>query len=441
MKRVITLLMAAVMLIGTAGLASAVEFKASGHMHIIMGVQDNGSINSTAASFDKDVKEDNFYAATRFRPKLTMTAEGVTAVFEAQQHQFLWGDNERTGTSNMKADVRVRNAYIDFKIPSTIVSLKMGFQQLSLPSIWGHPIFDTRVGGVVATIPVNDQIAIAAFYARPQHNNDASTLPDRNKNSVDMYGLLLPLDFGMVKATPYFVYAKVGADSGALGTTPTVNADYMVGGANVEVAATDALSIKVDGIFTSISSDTDTVANKNIDDIGTGYHFALAVDYEMPFGTPGVFGWYSSGSDDDGKDRFYSPGYTDGFGPTTLGFEGYNTFWNGAWVGTTGMATMGVGLQVADMSFIDSLKHTVRVAYIKGTNDMKNNADAGYESWSKDDSFIEINLDSTWAIYENLAAVVEMGYLINDIDKGGELGSEYGDDNAWRGQVTFRFTF
>lgn len=439
MKRIITLLMAAVMVIGTAGLASAVEFKVSGHMHLLFGVKDN----DIDTGFNKDVPEDNFYAAQRFRPKLTMTAEGVTAVFEAQQHQKYWGKDLPVG-GNPDADVRIRQAYIDFKLPSTPVSIKAGYQQLDLPSIWGHPVFQARVGAVVATIPFNDQVALAAFWARPADDlsvTDTTVTPpvttkaDASHNSVDMFGALLPLNFNTVKATPYFVYTRAGEMF--YSSSEKEHATLLVGGVNLEILPTEALSIKVDGIFTHVSAET-----KSIDDIGFGWMLAAAVDYELPWGTPGVFAWYATGEDDDGEGAFQSV-KTDGFGPTSWGFEGYNTFDLGAQIGTSGRATWGAGLQIADISFVDSLKHTVRVAYIQGTSDKEHGnvkRPGIWESWTEKDSFIEFNLDSTWSVYENLAAVVELGGFIPDM---GSTSKDAGweDDFAWRAQLTLRFSF
>lgn len=439
MKRITTLLMAAVMVIGTAGLASAVEFKASGHMDIAMGVEDN----TPDSQFDKDRAEDNFYAAQRFRPKLTMTAEGVTAVFEAQQHQAYWGSDWPVG-NNPNVSVRIRQAYIDFKVPSTPVSLKVGYQQLNLPSIWGHPVFEARVGGALATIPFNDNMALAVFYARPAEDREGAIdgTVDPSHNSTDMYGALLPMDFGTVKATPYFVYSKVGVDSSA----PNPAGGYslsgdndilMVGGVNLGFQPTDALSLKFDAIVTDYDSDVD------VRDYGTGFMFAAAVDYEMPFGTPGFFGWYATGKDDDGEKALFSY-QTDGFGPTTMAAAGAFTFTNDSWVTVNGVSTWGAGLQIADMSFVDSLKHTVRVAYIQGTADKDLEARTfidGSNDWTEKDSFITFDVDSTWSIYENLAAVVELGGLIPDL--GSDAKDNYGfeDDFAWRAQLTFRFSF
>lgn len=479
MKRVITLLLAAVMVIGTAGLASAVEFKASGHMQIVMGVKDN----TVETGFNKDVAEDNFYAGQRFRPKLTMSAEGVTAVFEAQQHQAFWGSDWPVGgnpgiSGGDNSAVRIRQAYIDFKLPSTPVSLKVGYQQLNLPSIWGNPVFEARVGGVVASIPFNDQVALNLFYARPKQNDvsyarvektpgkyETVALNDASSNSTDMFGAILPLDFGTVQFTPYFVYAKVGYDNSShLGGTPGVpvtnvhirgtNDRLMIGGLNLEVLPVDALSIKFDAIVTNYKSDADNYYGSVADpatgefrDYGTGWMLGAAIDYEMPWGTPGAFAWYMSGADDKGEGALYSVA-ADGFCPTSFGLDGYNSFDLGDQVSVNGVGTMGLGLQVADMSFIDSLKHTVRVAYIRGTND-KDYKDASrksvkragdYPNWTEKDSFFEVNLDSTWSIYENLAAVVELGGLLPDL--GSQTKKEgYEDDFAWRAQVTFRFSF
>lgn len=474
MKRVITLLLAAVMVIGTAGLASAVEFKASGHMQIVMGAKDN----TVETGFNKDVAEDNFYAGQRFRPKLTMSAEGVTAVFEAQQHQAFWGKDWKSGGnpdisgsgSGGNGAVRIRQAYIDFKLPSTPVSLKVGYQQLNLPSIWGNPVFEARVGGVVASIPFNDQVALNLFYARPDQdavsysrvlkaNGKYEYEPniDPSSNSTDMFGAILPLDFGTVQFTPYVVYAKIGEQKAGsvAGNIKGTNDQLIVGGLNLEILPVEALSIKFDAIVTNYKSDADNWKNNSATyaeyggfrDYGTGWMVGAAIDYEMPWGTPGAFAWYMSGADDKGEGALVSVA-SDGFCPTSFGFDGYNSFTLGDQVSVNGVGTMGLGLQVADMSFIDSLKHTLRVAYIRGTNDKDQKNIAGgkskrgglYPMWTEKDSFFEVNVDSTWSIYENLAAVVELGGLLPDL--GSQTKKDgYEDDFAWRAQVTFRFSF
>lgn len=434
MKRVIILLMASVMVLGAVSLASAVEFKASGHMMMLFGVQDN----LWNTKYDKDASEDNFYAGLRFRPKLTIKGEGATAVFEAQSHQSYFGDTWTTNSP--KIDFRVRNAYIDFKLPGTPVSLKTGFQQLALPSIWGHPVFHTRVGGALATVPVNDQIAVAAFWARPLDGLGT----DSAHNSVDLFGVLAPMKFGGIGVTPYVVYGRVG---GAVNKDNTHD-QLIVGGANIN-ANVSGFIVKVDAIITHFSSDTDATAALSAatgkdfaavprGDIGLGWMIALEAGYKMSFGTPALMAWYSPGADKDGEGMLWtvkSNDFTDGFSPTSLGYDGSSAWDIDHQWGYTGANTMGIGLKVSDMSFVDSLKHTFRVVYVMGTADDKlSKTRSTRDFWTEDDSMIEVNLDSTWNMYENLAAIVEIGAMKTDTER-------YEDDLGWRAQVNFNFKF
>lgn len=427
MKRVITLLLAASMILGAASIASAaVNFKASGQLQTTLGVQDNNGWN-------KDAKEDNFHAYSRFRPRLTMTAGAAKAVYELQVQNDVWGrdgyDANSAKNTSPNAQYRTRLMYVDFDIPSTKVNLKAGIQQLTLPSIWGHPVYNARSGAVLATIPVTDEIAIQAFYSRPWDKKPGGAI-DPNYNSTDMYGVMAPLNFGMASVKPYFVYVRGGLNSGVPGgTSVNDSATMLIGGANIAIMPNDSLSVKVDALFTNLSSDVDAV-----DNIGMGWMVAFAVDYAMPFGTPGLLGWYSPGADDEGKDYLHSL-KTGGFSPTSLGYADNYGMGSGERIGTSGANSMGIGLQVADLSFLDGIKHVARVAYVMGTADKKFAATSTNDFWTEDDSFIEFNFNTTWAMYENLTCVAELGAILPDIDKGDR------EDTHLLGNVSFRFSF
>ena len=121
---------------------------------------------------------------------------------------------------------------------------------------------------------------------------------------------------------------------------------------------------------------------------------------------------------------------------------------------------------MADISFIEDLSHTLRFAYYRGANGheliekgyvtSRNGLMRGVSNDSRyatdpfyltdKDSVIEVNFDHKYKIYENLTAVVELGYLHRHADK--DVGkhqtlSERSDknDDAWKAQVNLQYSF
>ena len=118
-----------------------------------------------------------------------------------------------------------------------------------------------------------------------------------------------------------------------------------------------------------------------------------------------------------------------------------------------------MGLQIADVSFVEDLKHTFRVAYWGGTNspsmvkymgsavawdDTTAAQDGPY--LTTNDGLLEFNLVNSWQIYENLEANLELGYIINMMDKDTWDKSYVSDRNwskqdAWKAQLIFAYSF
>jgi hypothetical protein len=170
----------------------------------------------------------------------------------------------------------------------------------------------------------------------------------------------------------------------------------------------------------------------------------------MSMMTPGLFAWYGSGDDDDagnGSERM--PYISPDFGPTSFGFDKPGApIATDSLLSVSGAGTWGVGLQLADISFIENLKHTLRVAYIKGTNDAdlvkglatKSPATDGNGLYLTDeDSAWEVNFDHTYNIYENLALIVEMGYIKLDVDEDTWGSAEY--DDAMKLGFNLKYSF
>lgn len=200
------------------------------------------------------------------------------------------------------------------------------------------------------------------------------------------------------------------------------------------------LSVKLDAMYGSVDGD-DEESDRS------GWLVIGAVDYKMDMMTPGIFAWYASGDDDDdtnGSERM--PYISPDFGPTSFGFDKVGApIATDSLLSVSGTGLWGVGVQLANISFVENLKHTVRVVYMEGTNDEDmasvatlNPASNGLYLTDKD-SAIEVNFDHFYKIYDNLDLIVEMGYIKLDVDE-----DTWGDDDfsdAWKLGFNLKYSF
>jgi hypothetical protein len=212
--------------------------------------------------------------------------------------------------------------------------------------------------------------------------------------------------------------------------------------------------------------------NGHLDTIGTrGWFLVSTLDYKMDWGTPGIFAWWASGDSKAGVNgdmmgRMPVMSGDTGFSPSHFGFRGAEPWISSrGWVANTGVGTWGIGLQIANMSFVEDLKHTIKLLYYRGTNDAEIIRDAGGAGHdvarllsrsgaypelylTTKDRVWEINFDHEYKIYENLTALLELGYLHLGLDsdvwgsnRGGQRDQNKTSDHAWKAQLQFRYSF
>ncbi|MBQ7585926.1 MAG: outer membrane homotrimeric porin, partial [Desulfovibrionaceae bacterium] len=328
-------------------------------------------------------------------------------------------------------------------------------------------------------------------------------------DNIDFFGITVPLTFEGFEITPWAMYGMIGKNSlddvhgwneDGQGITATdgdmqntlfaalpdqyltsnfrrkgrAYADAFFAGLPINITAFDPLNIEFDVNYGYVSGvgRTDVTDYKNglikkADSRREGWLIKALVEYKMDWGVPGIFGWYSSGDDGNAKNGSERMPSIAGAGNFTsfMGCAGTD-FWAD---GTKGLfyennmtyaGTWGVGLQVRDMTFLEDLSHTFRVAYWGGTNspDMVkyvNNSGAGMSNvtfdgpyLTKNDGLVEFNLDNTYQIYENLAVNLDLGYIINCYDRGTWSrrwtkgnGNGMSKHDAWKAQLTFAYTF
>jgi hypothetical protein len=409
--------------------------------------------------------------------------------------------------------VEVRRAFIDWIVPNTDLRVRMGLQGMALPSYtFETAVFNHDVAAVNLSYKVNDNVSIFAFWARP-FNDNAITNTNAGRwnystnymDNADAFGLGIPLTFDGFKITPWAMLSFIGPNTlanaagdatnstgqgltpafystgnyytwdrgpwdsrgrftgdpfapGPYGLTVKRNSEYATAwwvGLTGEITAADPLRIAWDANYGSVSYVDTTYLNRS------GWFINLLIEYKLDWGVPGLYGWWGSGDDSNphnGSERMpiFNISNTN-LQLSHFGFNGgyYSDQTDGASLGQTYAGSWGIGARIRDMSFIEDLKHTLRVNLFGGTNDpamakyILGKKDTGFRGvpvnalgvmsqsvtdfnstqgvyLTKKDYGIEVNFDSIYKIYENLDLLVELGYIHLWLDQSsGVWGSGY----------------
>ncbi|MDO5536496.1 MAG: outer membrane homotrimeric porin [Desulfovibrionaceae bacterium] len=516
MKRLMTLLLAAGLVFSATTSAQAIDFKAKGQWLMGFGVGDGSFVNKTrdssSASKQKANNNDKFTAAQRVRLQIDAVAsENLSGTVYFEIGDTTWGNAESGGA--LGADqtiVEVKNAYIDWAIPETDLKVRMGIQAIAMPAAaGGSGILDDDLAAVVVNYQFNENIGLNVMWARPYNDNYTAASNDTSGNNkanyldnLDLISVALPMTFDGFTATPWIMYGIVGQNA-VRGSNSAYNSPFLAsytdkrwhdgeddatfdrnGSANtgafwfgvpMTFTMMDPLNIEFDfnyGYLASQGRGDITKSNgdlKRFDTKREGWLAKALVEYKMDWGTPGIFGWYASGDDSNpknGSERMPSISacgtFTSFMGDGNMGWAADGSVYdrNLAYAGT-----WGIGLQVKDMSFVENLSHTFRVAYWGGTNSpsMAKYAATPWswassaEGYSGDcdlylttnDSLLEFNLVNEYQMYENFAINLELGYVVNFMDQdtwkkadsGINGGATYEKKDAWKAQLIFAYSF
>ncbi|MBQ1539727.1 MAG: outer membrane homotrimeric porin [Desulfovibrio sp.] len=526
MKKLMTLALAAGLAISCASEASAIDFKAKGQW--LMGFNlGQGSLVRRDAGRKVDYN-DKFSAGQRVRFQLDAVAsEALSGTVYFEIGDTTWGRAANGGALGADGKiVEVKRAYIDWMPPETDLKVRMGLQGMTLPNAaGGSAVLDDDVAGISMSYQFNENVGIVFSWARPLNDNykrdedgyvdpvtktwvatPAGSSRDSYLDNVDVFALGLPLTFDGIEATPWVAYGMIGKNafrgngfrnatqdnfvswttsnyfgnrwnktSNGLNRRDLQYGSAFWGGLPVKLTLWDPFNIEFDfnyGYVQSVGSGTLTNSNgknKSFTTKRAGWLVKALVEYKMDWGTPGIFGWYASGDDGNpknGSERMpsISPcgNFTSFLGDGNWGWASDYSLYdrNMSYAGT-----WGIGLQVRDMSFLEDLTHTFRVALWGGTNSPKmakyaSSPVAWDSDWGKADSapyenelyltkmdyLLEFNLVNSYQMYENFEVNFELGYVVNMVDRdvwkknaGGY--SAFTKQDAWKAQLIFAYTF
>ena len=502
MKKLMTLALAAAMMLGAATGASAIDFKAKGQWIMSFDYGMHGNFGESKAKNNSGFgkHEDEFEARQRVRLQLDAVAsEALSGTVFFEIGDQIWGQDSTGGALGADGKVvELKRAYIDWMVPQTDLKVRMGIQGLALPSFTTNAsqIFDDDVAAISLNYQFNENVGLTAFWARPYNDNagykssDAgSTKWDNYMDNMDMFAVLLPLTFDGVKVTPWVMYAAMGPgmfdnakdpgnawgrasagmQSGFKGTD--WNDSYgnaFWAGVTGEVTYWDPFRIAWDVNYGSASYE-DQKMNRE------GWLASLLLEYKLDWGTPGLYGWYGSGDDSNpknGSERMPVVSANGNNGFSNFAFNGNPYIAREGVLGTTMVGTWGIGARLKDVSFLEDLKHTLRVNFMGGTNapkmakyirdygnpyakhgvsDVARYATAYDPMYlTTDDTALEIGLTNTYKMYDNFTVMLDASYVALWLEDSrsvwgknpgrGALGGD-GVYDAWNVNLSFVYSF
>ena len=501
-KRILGIALPVVLVLGVISGASATDIKIKGYFDFAFGWYSNAKFYD-ADQNDTDAfgSEENFDAGQRLRFQIDFVAsDQLSGTVQLEIGNVVWGrgggdtwggagaGNGRGGA--MGADgvnVETKHMYIDWIVPETDLSIRMGILPFALPNyangaLSGNAILDDDMTGMVASYSFNEYVAANLAWLRPWNpfiDDDAAREAYKDHDNIDLFALTLPLtfaDYGL-QITPWAMYGSIGEVNdtrgwigGALSNTGFLGQDGNAwwAGFSFNLTYWDPFFFAFDFMYGAYTSDsasgTKTILGRDIafDDIDNdrdGWAFSAKAGYKLEYMTPTLFGWYGSGAK-DGDEVGYDgimPVLSPNWGFTSFGWSNnYGIFREGAVNGRNITGTWGIGLGFENIKLLEGLSNNLRVAYFQGTNDSNgliallpfmarvNPAPIGGYLYTTDDWGLEVNLDSVYNIMEGLDLYNQIGYIHAAIDGHEDLLGGRNDnktDDAWEFAVGFRYTF
>jgi len=505
MKKLGVLLLAAGMLCAVPVGAKAVDFAAKGRWAYNFNYGQHGNFTSGGNRTGFSTSEDEFEAAQQVRLQLDAKAsERLSGTVQIELGGYnrgmgqYWGSSASGGALGADSNwVKIKWAYLDWMLPQADLKVRMGIQPLQLPDfINNSQVLADDGAGVTASYAFTENVALTAFWVRVLNDNSTAAT-NRNPgymDNLDAVGLTLPLTFDGVKLTPWGMYAGIGpainydnvnglkitryssnaAGSGLRagllplngGTHPTRKLTQYGNAAWVglpgQITVLDPFRIAWDAVYGSVQYD-DPSMNR------AGWLASLLLEYKLDWSVPGIYGWYTSGDDDNlgnGSERMPNihPNNPNDF--SEFAFHGDPIMGRDSLVGKSMTGTWGIGARLKDMSFVENLSHTLRVSYIGGTNDpailKKLHNDTG--SWmapndstiagreglylTRNDSLLEVGLSNKYKMYDNFTIYSSAYYDALFLDKSASVwgnsrmnGKSDQSADAWNVSVTFVYQF
>lgn len=492
-----TILLIAATLAFAAQEANAIDFKAKGNWQVGVGLAEKSLVKSVGGN-SKDT-DDIVNSRSRIRFQMDAVAsESLSGTLYFEIGHIQWGKSAQGGSMGADGTItKIRMAYMDWAVPDTALKMRMGIQNITMPNKAGNSsvLGNLDVAAVVASYAINESVSLTALWLRPFNDNYTESGSTNYLDNMDIWGLSMPVRLDGIEISPWILYgirgkntftgSKIWNDSNPMSTlganpfdrgvksgnfvAPQTGKSYgslFWAGLPIGITALDPLNIELELNYGYVEAmgRYDTLERNLTPVKGStqrqGWLAKALIEYKTDWGKPGILGWYGSGDDGNIKNGSERMPSLRPYGKFSS-IMGDDVHYGGGLQDQklTYAGTWGLGLQIRDMSFIKSLKHTVRALYWGGTNSPSmvkyassrtdwnslNDYEGAY--LTTQDGLLEFNLNSVYKVYDNFSIGLGLGYVVNLIDSktwqdGHDyLGASYGKQDIWKADLTFAYKF
>lgn len=429
MKRIMTLILAAGLVFGSATSSNAIDFNAKGEWIFGLNMAQMDLVGKRNGK--RSNADDKFNAGQRIRMQIDAVAsEALSGTIYFEIGDTMWG--KASNGAALGADgtiIEVKQAYLDWSVPDSALRFRMGIQNLMLPGVLGWAVLGADVAGITTSYVFNDNLSLTGFWGRPINDNypggsNDPTSPYYSKHAngwqtnyldnIDLFGLVLGAKYDGIQVNPWIMYGMQGKNArffenggiygngisikqgrpqqtltsrypglnaSGYGGTNKVYGSMFWAGLPVQLSLWDPINLEIEVNYGAVEAmgryDVYPRGSHAVGDVKRastqrqGWLVKMLAEYKMDWGTPGLIFWYGSGDDGNvknGSERMPSitPWHNVG---NFLGGAGSDWAANDPYERSLSLdGTWGVALQVRDFSIWEDLKHTLRVAYWNGTN-------------------------------------------------------------------------
>lgn len=499
--RCIAILCLTVILGTSAETSHALEVSAKGEYLFSFRYDENGNLYGTGPI---DQSRDGFHARQRIRVQVDFVAsEHLRGVYHIEIGELQWGRGGAVGRGSGGAlgadgvNVETKRAFIEFDIPDTDLTFRVGIQGVTNPNIGlGFVLVDADAAGVSAMYRFNDTVGVTAFWTR-LYDLDANNVVSKGSSRIDemdYFALMVPVTGEGWSVTPYAMFIASGRDvfrdQGLAGFPRMLSPAFSAGlaylgqpfisryindqshfyvwwaGTAAEITMFDPFEIAVEALYGSVEA-TNAALDRR------GLYVGAELDYKLDMFTLSLFGWYATGEDGswrNGSEQLPTLSSVRAFGPTSFGFVGTRMLpWEGL-VSASPAGMWGLRFALKDITFMEDLHHSVRFLYAQGTNDPDSRRIVGLTSPSlilgykgspmpvpagyvtppmettiadipltTEDSMFEVNFDTYYKLFENLELQLETGMV--HVNYGSDVWINQGVGTAWKAALGLKYTF
>ena len=212
MKKLMTLALAAAMMLGAATGANAIDFKAKGQWIMDFNYGMHGDFAKSKAAGNSGFSrngnhEDEFEATQRVRLQLDAVAsEALSGTVFFEIGDQVWGDNDNGGALGADGKfVELKRAYIDWMVPQTDLKVRMGIQGLALPSFTTNAsqIIDDDVAAITLNYQFNENVGLTAREFSPSFRPPYCRTISRDNLTFPATSICRVAKKSLVVALPY----------------------------------------------------------------------------------------------------------------------------------------------------------------------------------------------------------------------------------------------